>query len=214
MNKKVLLLIAVLLCGIGSEAVAQEKSKTWTLQAGIGYGQTEYLGDAFASGFYVGKRLANVIEVGFTMYNLLSQKTEYGFSYAEATALPYHYLEVAQYEDATWKSLNSGSSTSFMAVAGFSPIKLIWKNSRHDLVLAGQAGLSYKNNNYLYMDVDNSMLWHARMPMANLALVLALPTNIASPIPLGQELLRRMNSEAKFLQPWLHSMFISKKTRP
>ena len=41
MNKKVLLLIAVLLCGIGSEAVAQEKSKTWTLQAGIGYGQTE-----------------------------------------------------------------------------------------------------------------------------------------------------------------------------
>ncbi|OWP32659.1 hypothetical protein CBG53_03900 [Porphyromonas gingivalis] len=42
-----------------------------------------------------------------------------------------------------------------MAVAGFSPIKLIWKNSRHDLVLAGQAGLSYKNNNYLYMDVDN-----------------------------------------------------------
>ena len=31
MNKKVLLLIAVLLCGIGSEAVAQEKSKTWTL---------------------------------------------------------------------------------------------------------------------------------------------------------------------------------------
>lgn len=155
MNKKVLLLTAVLLCGIGSEAVAQEKSKTWTLQAGIGYGQTEYLGDAFASGFYVGKRLANVIEVGFTMYNLLSQKTEYGFSYAEATALPYHYLEVAQYEDATWKSLNSGSSTSFMAVAGFSPIKLIWKNSRHDLVLAGQAGLSYKNNNYLYMDVDN-----------------------------------------------------------
>lgn len=62
MNKKVLLLIAVLLCGIGSEAVAQEKSKTWTLQAGIGYGQTEYLGDAFASGFYVGKRLANVMK--------------------------------------------------------------------------------------------------------------------------------------------------------
>ena len=154
MNKKVLLLIAVLLCGIGSEAVAQEKSKTWTLQAGIGYGQTEYLGDAFASGFYVGKRLANVIEVGFTMYNLLSQKTEYGFSYAEATALPYHYLEVAQYEDATWKSLNSGSSTSYMAVAGFSPIKLIWKNSRHDLVLAGQAGLSYKHANYLYRDED------------------------------------------------------------
>ena len=135
MNKKVLLLIAVLLCGIGSEAVAQEKSKTWTLQAGIGYGDTEYVGQSFASGFYVGKRFVDAIEVGFTVYNLLRQDREYGFSYAEATDLPYYYIHITQYEDATWKRLEAGSATSYMAVAGFSPIKLIWKNSRHDLVL-------------------------------------------------------------------------------
>ena len=154
MNKKVLLLIAVLLCGIGSEAVAQEKSKTWTLQAGIGYGDTEYVGQSFASGFYVGKRFVDAIEVGFTVYNLLRQDREYGFSYAEATDLPYYYIHITQYEDATWKRLEAGSATSYMAVAGFSPIKLIWKNSRHDLVLSGQAGLSYKHANYLYRDED------------------------------------------------------------
>lgn len=154
MNKKVLLLIAVLLCGISNEAVAQEKSKTWTLQAGIGYGETEYVGEAFASGFYVGKRFVDAIEVGFTVYNLKSQDLERAHSYAEATDLPYYYIHVTQYGDATWKRLQAGSATAYMAVAGFSPIKLIWKNSRHDLVLAGQAGLSYKHAHYLYRDVD------------------------------------------------------------
>lgn len=134
---------------------AQEKAKTWTLQVGAGYTQTERLNDAFATGFYAGKRLFNVLELGASVNASLRQSPYYSYTYAQANALDnYYYIHASQIEGENWLSQQFGSAFSFTGVVGFSPTRLIWKNTRHDLVLGAQVGASYKQAHFVLRNVE------------------------------------------------------------
>lgn len=156
MKKLFLILLAAFAIGASTTMQAQEKAKTWTLQVGAGYTMTERLNDAFATGFYAGKRLFNVLELGVSVNVSLKQSPYYSFSYADAMPnSSYYYLSAWQLDGEEWTQVNYGTAYAFTGVIGFSPTRLIWKNTRHDLVLGVQLGTSGKHGHWVYRNVPD-----------------------------------------------------------
>lgn len=157
MKRSLLIILIAFTIGLSTSIQAQNKAKTWTVQVGAGYAETERLGDAFASGFYVGKRLFNALELGVSVNASLKQDPYYSYTYASANALDnYYYIHASQIEGENWKWQYFGSAFSFTGVVGFSPTKLIWKNTRHDLVLGVQVGAAYKQAHFVLRNVEMS----------------------------------------------------------
>ncbi|WP_373818369.1 hypothetical protein [Porphyromonas loveana] len=157
MKRSLLIILIAFSIGLSTSIQAQNKVKTWTVQVGAGYTVTERLGDAFASGFYVGKRLFNVLELGVSVNASLTQDPYYSFSYADAMPnSSYYFIQATQVEGEEWTQVEFGSAFSFTGVVGFSPTRLIWKNTRHDLVLGAQIGSAYKQHHWVYRNVPDS----------------------------------------------------------
>lgn len=159
MKKLFLILLTAFAIGASTTMQAQEKAKTWTLQVGAGYTQTDRLNDAFATGFYAGKRLFNVLELGATFNASLQHDPYYSYSTTDINSTTNDYsFQLSQIVGEEWTRQEFGSAFSFTGVVGFSPTKLIWKDTRHDLVLGVQLGASYKQTHSVYFDANNSRI--------------------------------------------------------
>lgn len=156
--KQTLLIIAALLCMTGSHVSAQDIGKPWSMQIGAGYSETDNVPGSFTYGFYLGHRIGSVLEVGISMYNATRQSSRDTYSYASNENEGTLNVTVTPDNNETWTFFDSGSANCYMAVVGFSPMRMLFHNSDHDLVIAAQVGLSNKHNiRFAYLNQESNV---------------------------------------------------------
>lgn len=152
--KKFLLFFAVLFLGISSLS-GQKNNRPWVIQVSAGYSDTENIPGSFTYGFYLGKRIGNIFEVGISMHNATRQGSRNTHSYASNAGEVVIQDNFSSSGDDEWMFYDAGSANCYMAVAGVRPLSMLFEKSKHELLIAAQVGLSNKHNiHYVYNGVD------------------------------------------------------------
>lgn len=158
--KKTLLFVLIGL-GLSNITNAQENSSIskndWVLKAGVGFSSAEFMKNGFASGFSVGKRLLDdVLEVGISFNHSTQMNKEFSTTHSNATGGAPTLILVDMYTDSPYEKHEAGSLSDTKAYAGFSPVKLIWEDSRHDFLIAANYGVATRQHVYIYSPNNNS----------------------------------------------------------
>ena len=152
MKKSLFTPLVALLLGASSLVQAQEDNKSWTLQTGFAYGYSSNSGSAFSTALYAGKRLSEVLELGVSLDLTLRQGKLYDHTITHVNDIPNNPLGSLT-TNSWFNRYTRGSSISYAGIVGFSPTKLIWKNTRHDLVVGLQMGALHQQ--YHHLNINN-----------------------------------------------------------
>lgn len=141
---------------------AQESfNRRWTIRTGIGYASGEYMTGGFAYGVYAGYRPYKALEVGLGITSANRQ------SFGRVNALSQFHPGKDNPQMIITAENRERYDASFVAnytlSLGISPIQFFNSESRHDLLLSGDFGLSQKGRMSHYLGKDlNSVNTYAR----------------------------------------------------